>query len=231
MITYMADILYVVTDYTVSFVLNNLYEEKNYNIFIILTTLSFIFYPSAVYFIRKNPGVSESYNSFKNEHPSLSFWIILSHIAGLIYLPIGMAVFFIASGFRGNEYLVLAFFIIAPCLSIFTIRIIAKEDIKAFQNNTPCIRPAVFLIFIFAFAFFNLTFKKAGFFLCSALTFEVTGISEPAWYFLLFYKILFIWMFYLPMRLWLYMPEKGNKTAFASLVLSVIVIILSAFTG
>ncbi len=223
------DILFLIADFLAATVLYNLYYSKNYNIFIVLMIAAFVFYGIAVYILRKNRVVANAVANVEDTYPGLSFWFRLSHIAGLIYLPIALAIAYLAANAKGSELFAVLFFITAPGLSIFVIRIVAKDKIEPVQKQHPALKSAALILFVYVFAFFDAAFREAGFFLCREITRELVSreAMQPAWYIQFFYRVLFIWMFYLPMRMWLFIPERKNRLSIIFLIAAIFIILLS----
>lgn len=236
--SFVQDVVFVLVDIVAVKWLVNLYASGNSDLFLIITAATFYLYAAALNFIQQWPIFIKAHQELRKKHESLLFWIKISHVFGFIYIPIGLFIVYVAESgvYKGSGEILLIILFAMGFIPILIGRAMGREDQYNYSAppKFPFYRYLVMILgFVLVFAFVEAVFSRTGNYLMGELTREITGdydsaIVQPLWYLTLGYRVLFLWFVYIPIRMWLFIPESkslGKKVSFA---VSVLIIL---FTG
>jgi hypothetical protein len=236
--TFVQDLLFILTDFSVSYGLMRVILDNPADVFLVTETLVFALYPLSVYWIHQWPPFVESHRALRDRIPNFLFWIKLSHVAAFIYIPIGLFVVFIVREDRTVNYdeILLIVFLILIFVPIFIGKAMGQEDRYRANDIVPELPYPRYILmnfgFIITFAFVSVAFKDVGNYMMTELTKEITNIynnpgQQPLWYLKAAYQIIFLWTVYIPIRMWLFIPQSKNLFAKISFAAAIIIVFIN----
>jgi hypothetical protein len=225
------DVLFIAADLWVSSGYRSFYESRNVDVLLILECLFFLLYAWMIRICHQWPQFIRAHQELENKIPSTLFWLKLGHIFSFIYIPFGLFIFFLTDTgvYNGDGELVIIVFLLMPFTPIL-IGWAIGTDMKCSEANPEKLNIFYWIFlnagFIIVFAFIDITFKNLGDWLCLELTKEITGVYrgdiEPLMILEIIYRVLFIWLVFIPVRMWLLIPFYKDKLKMIGFVLSII---------
>jgi len=230
------DLLFIITDIVAIKWLTTFNNAENADLFLLTEIAVFIIYIIAVRFANQNPAYIEGEKRLKSKHPSLLFLLKVGHVFAFLYIPFGLIFTrILESGkYRGEEMLLVLFIMVSPFMAIFLAKSMGENEkvtelLKSGKNIFNEYKRVFMLLgFTITLAFIETVFGRAGYVLSGYISQEVGGSAlEPYWFITLIYRLLFLWMVYIPIRLWLFAPSSDDKISQLSFGVSIFIILVS----
>lgn len=237
--SFVQDIIFVLVDIAAIKWLVSLYESNNADLFLISTAATFYLYAVALHLVQQWPVFIEAHKQAREKHETLLFWVKLSHVFAFIYIPIGLFIAYVAGSgvYKGSGITIIVVIFAMAFIPILIGRAMGQED-KYSHSKLPKFPFYKYLImiigFVLVFAFVEAVFSRTGDYLMGELTRTITKdynseVVQPLWYLTLGYRILFLWFVYVPIRMWLFIPESKSLGRKVSFGVSIILILLAGF--
>jgi len=220
-------LLFVAADTAATHIFSHAWDSKNMNIFSILLFSAFLSYGIGIKFLKNSRTFIVFESKFKTKFNKLYFWLRISHIIALIFLPIMLLVLYIKTGGRGNDLFIALLFFLTPILTLFMIIQAASE--KRIPHTSSIPRKIGLILFFWSFAFLDILFTKSGQYLSSILH-ETTNLKGISFLLLIIFRLFFLWSIVIPMRLWTQDPDNSpRQTAFHFIAISITVTVNGFF--
>ena len=227
------DILFVLADLIAIKWLITLFQSNRGDWLLIVECLVFYFYGISVYLIFRWSPFVKAHQEAGGNQVGLLFWLKISHIFAFLYIPIGLFLAYLSDSgvYKGNEIVLLVILFALLFIPIIIGRAMGQSGRESKKDFSLPLLLLMNLGFVLAFAFMEVAFREVGDYLLGELTRMITKdfISitiQPPWYLILIYRILFLWFIYLPMRLWLFIPQRKSLAAKISFGASILIILL-----
>lgn len=237
--SFIQDIIFILVDIVAVKWLVSMYESGNSDLFLIITAATFYLYALTLHFIQQWPVFIKAHQELRSKHESLLFWIKISHVFAFIYIPIGLFLAYVdESGvYKGSGEILFMILFAMGFIPILIGRAMGKEDQyrEPLEQRFPFYKYLVMILgFVLVFAFVEAVFSRTGDYLMGELTREITqdydsATVQPLWYLTLGYRVLFLWFVYLPIRIWLFIPESKNLGKKISFAVSMLIILFNGF--
>ena len=199
--TVFLSLVFAVADLAAVRWLRSAFRSDNAIPLLLLIMSAFLAYTIGVRFISRSREYKKFYAEFSGMHPTLNFWLKLSHIAVLIYLPIALFILVLTNGARGNDLVITAMFFITPPLTLLMLVQIAKTTGNGGTTSKKARTAATGLLF-WSFLFFDILFTESSGYLAGQFLRELHLSSSKSLLFLIPFRLLFLWCLFIPMRLW-----------------------------
>lgn len=235
---FIMDALFIAADVAAVTLYRQLYTSAYVEGLLVMQSVIFCLYAWLILLVHRTGLFQIAHHELDNRFPNLLFWLKLGHVFAFIYIPFGLFVYSVseAGNYTGDGGFILIVFLLLPAAPLLIGRSMGTDASPASAKHSYPLTMlrwfALNLGFIAVFAFIDITFKNLGDWICLELTRELTGIyhadTEPLMILKIIYSVLFVWLVYIPVRMWLLIPFYRNRLKVAGFVFSLLIIFLNS---
>ncbi len=235
---FITDALFIAADVAAVTLFRQLYTGEHAEGLLVLQSVVFCLYAWLILSLHRTRTFQVAHQVLNYKIPNLLFWLKLCHVFAFIYIPFGLFIYFVseAGNYTGDGDFILIVFLLLPAAPLLIGRSMGTDsNPETAKHSHPLTMLRWFALnmgFIAVFAFTDIAFKNLGDWLCLELTRELTGIyhaeTEPLMFLKIIYSALFIWLVYIPVRMWLLIPFYRNRLKVAGFVFSLLIIFLNS---
>ncbi len=201
-------------------------------IFVLFIFLVFGLYGITLRLSLRNPIYMNQNKTFTSKYKKTSFWLKISHILAFIYIPLAIFIFYSVKQNVNEGPVIILSFVLIPFLSLFVIACIGKE--KSSKKNIEKKYLKKYIIFLtfsllLVFLFIEVVFWSSGYTVTLTITQKIFNIDAkvPSLIPLVIYRLLFLWLIYIPIRLTLYLNQETSSFSTFTFILSCFIILLN----
>ena len=221
------NVLFVAADIVAARYLVRVYLSGNMDAFIVLMLSAFLAYSLGIRLVSREREFAEYEKKLEKHIPKTFFWMRMSHLAALVYLPVAFFVLYLSGGGKGDDCFLTLAFMSFPVLTVFLL--LQVGSVKRGKTSSRRLAPAYVPLFLWSFAFFDVVFIESERTLSSLFLAETGLPGTYAWVFAFLYRAGFLWFIFFPMRFWVQRGEPKTLVTRAVFLGTVMLIFFNGF--